>query len=657
MVHLVAKGLVSGQAVLQLFESKLVGVDLLFDVKAARSVAEAAIRAKRPDMLKELLAACTSGSRQVSLLRMFGAERRLKCAEEVFKACPEQTACLHNTLLDIYVDAGELAFAEGVMMKATKAGLADVVTYNTMIKAHLRNGDIRRARSSVETMRSVGLTPNCITFNELIDAAFKNDPTAVWGLIDEMQACGLKPNQVTCSILLKHVHRHSTAADVHRTLSMLNSMSEGIDEVLLSSICEACIRSGQQELLRQQLRRTRGPGCVVVRGAHTFGSIIRAYGFVQDLEGVWATWREMRKRHILPTSITLGCMVEALVGNDGPDAGYEMICEMLGHSSTRPLVNAVIYCSLLKGLVHQKRFDRVWEIYEEMQADMKALQFSVATYNLLIDACARSCDMARVPTLLKEMSQQHIEPNVITFSTIVKGYCQENQLDKAFDLLEDMKHGKSFKPDEITYNTLLDGCARHGLLERGLCLLQDMQDAGVPPSNFTLSVLVKLASRSYRLEKAFDLCADISKKYRFKLNVHVYNNLINACIQHREVDRALEVFEQSVKERVRPDSRTYSLLGRALATEGDAKGAAGILRAAFGLSGDVHPAAASADPKMLQVRGGLPSEVLSQILEGLAREGDRAMVMKLVADLRRLPSVKLDSRLAMRLTSQLAGRY
>merc|ERR1719291_530937 len=514
-----------------------------------------------------------------------------------------------------------------------------------MIKAHLRKGDTRRARSLIGSMRSAGLTPTCVTFNELIDAAFKNDPQAVWPLVDEMQACGLMPNQVTCSILLKNVQRSSTLSDVQRTLAILEKMGEGMDEVLLSSICEACIRSGQQDLLRQQLKRQCGDGAVIVRGAHTFGSIIRAYGFVEDLEGVWATWNEMRRRHVLPTSITLGCMVEALVGNDGPDAGYRMIEEMLRNPSTRMLVNAVIYCSVIKGFAHRKQFGRVWEIYAEMQTDKKALQFSAATYNLLIDACARSCDMARVPALLKEMSEQQIEPNVITFSTIVKGYCQENDLDKAFDLLDEMKTGRQFKPDEITYNTLLDGCARHGLYERGIALFQDMQDSGVTPSNFTLSVLVKLANRSHQLDKAFDLCADVSKKYRFRLNVHVYNNLINACVQHRDVERAVGVFEKFLEERVRPDARTYTLLLRALLDEEDARGAAGLLRAAHGLGGD-RPAARKAERHQLQVRGGLPLDVVTQTLKGIARlEADRAPVAQLVGELRRLPGVRLDPRL------------
>merc|ERR1719203_623870 len=185
------------------------------------------------------------------------------------------------------------------------------------------------------------------------------------------------------------------------------------------------------------------------------------------------------------------------------------------------------------------------------------MQLSIATYNALIDACARSCDMTRVPGLLEAMVEQNIEPTVITYSTILKGYCQENRLDKAFDLLEEMKQSSKYQPDEITYNTLIDGCARYGLYDRGVLLLREMQEAGVRPSNFTLSVLVKLATRSRRPEKAFDLCKELAQKYNLRLNVQVYNNLVHACTTNLDMQHALQVLEQMLQEKIRPDVRTY----------------------------------------------------------------------------------------------------
>merc|ERR1719506_2441745 len=115
-----------------------------------------------------------------------------------------------------------------------------------------------------------------------------------------------------------------------------------------------------------------------------------------------------------------------------------------------------------------------------------------------------------------------------------------------------MKRDTNLKPDEIVYNSLLDGCAQNSLVDEGLRLLEEMQKAGVQPSNFTLSILVKLMNRARRLEQAFTLVEQITNKYRFRPNVHVYTNLIQACVSNQQMKRGLFVLEQMIEERVVP---------------------------------------------------------------------------------------------------------
>jgi len=650
MIRLCAKDLLEGTSVLGLYERRLEGVDVLVDVEAGRLVAEAALAARRPELLAKLLAVNSAGEtpHDMALLKSFGAEHRLQEALAVFEACLEKSARLYNALLDVCMDCRDIEAAERIIKEACNAEMADVVTYNTLIKAHLRNNDLRRARSAMDMMRSAGFAPNCVTFNELIDASIKLGTNDTWAIIEEMRNCGVRPNHVTCSILLKSIQQK--AGDIERTLELVRIMDDDMDEQLLSSVCEACIRTGRGDLLTEQLKRQRCGRGVQVKGAHSYGSIIRAFGFIQDMAGAWGMWREMRANHVVPTAITIGCMVEALVSNGDPEAGYSLIREVLGGGQTRHLVNAVIYCSVLKGFCHQKRFDRVWTVYEEMVA--AEIQFSIVTYNALIDACARNQDMARVQPLLEDMHRQGIEPNVITYSTIVKGYCQENRIDKAFELFGEMKKSPSFRPDEITYNSLLDGCARHGFWDRGNGLLADMQRFGVRPSNFTLSVVVKLANRSKRPEQAFELCDELCKKYNIRPNVHVYNNLVHTCTTHYPATRrALEVFEQMLSEKVRPDTRTYMLLIKDFLSAGNAQDAAGLLRAAVGLQ-EPHSCVARFEKSFLQVRG-LSPEFIAETLEGLTGQcGDEPLAMQLLRDLRKLPGMKLDSKLHVKLASQ-----
>merc|ERR1719277_2273247 len=215
-----------------------------------------------------------------------------------------------------------------------------------------------------------------------------------------------------------------------------------------------------------------------------------------------------------------------------------------------------------------------------------------------------------------------------------------------------MKKSSDLSPDEVTYNTLLDGCARLGMLERGLGLLRDMQDAGVTPSNFTLSVVVKLANRSKRPDMAFELCSELSSKYNIRLNMHVYNNLVHACTAHGNLPRALEVFEQMLGERVRPDVRTYTLLLRACISDSKTTEAAGLLRAAAGLRSSpsrFQPCgAAGAQPK-----GGLTAELVTEALEGIAACcGKEHLAMELLQDLKTVRGLKLDSKLPMRLAAR-----
>jgi len=282
-------------------------------------------------------------------------------------------------------------------------------------------------------------------------------------------------------------------------------------------------------------------------------------------------------------------------------------------------VNAVIYCSVLKGFCHQKRFDRVWDVHNELLAEK--LQFSIVTYNALVDACARSGEMNRATPLLEAMAAQGIEPNLITYSTIIKGYCQEQRLDRAFELLEHLKSSTASRPDEITYNTLIDGCARHCLFDRGVALLEEMQVAGIPPTNFTLSVAVKLANRCNKIEKAFELCDTVSKKYNIRLNVHVYANLVHACTNGGDMTRAFGVFREMVGKGVRPDQRTITLLVRGCLAARDAEGAVGLLRAALGLPGPWHPQLVGMSQGAIQPQGGLPHAFMVEALDAMATFG------------------------------------
>merc|ERR1719284_2076642 len=230
----------------------------------------------------------------------------------------------------------------------------------------------------------------------------------------------------------------------------------------------------------------------------------------------------------------------------------------------------------------------------------------------------------------------------------MKGYCQMGDIQTGIAILKRMKEEGCARPDEIMYNSLLDGCAQNNLVDEGTALLQEMQRDGVKPSNYTLSILVKMMSRARKLDGAFAIVEDISRKYQIRPNVHVYANLILSCICNRSLKRGMQTLEKMASEGVQPDSRTYSTLIRACIQGGLPEEAAGLLRAALGLP-DPIPILS-----MLRARSvHLDSSFINESISSLADSGrGRMLADKLLSDLRQHNSrIRIDANTQSRVTS------
>jgi len=455
---------------------------------------------------------------------------------------------------------------------------------------------------------------------------------------------------------LKALQRGVSRAEADQKLLPALNETE-LDEALLTAGVDAAIRIDRTDLLPAWVRRQQGNFHKVKR-AHTFNSIIRAYGAIHDVKGVWNTWQEMQQSNVAPNCVTLGCMVEALVANGDPDAAYDLIHDIRSSQGNvcKAMVNAVIYGTVLKGFAHQKKFSRVWSVYQEMLAI--DTDFTIVTFNTIIDACARCKEQHRIPTVLEDMDRLMIQPNIITYGAVLKGYCQEGNLDKAYELLRSMRETTDFKPDEIMYNSLLDGCSRQGLWDRALSVLREMNEAGIRPSNYTLSVLVKVGHRSTaKLDDIFSVCQAISQKNGFRFNVHVFANLVHVCVDRRDWRRAFEVFCDMLGERVRPDARAYTVLLKGLQQAGDRKAADGLLRAALGLPG-AHPKLMKAvdnNKNRLRPDSPLLSGIVSELVDGIVGScaaSEHELGASLLRDVKSL-GFSVDARVKLRFAARV----
>merc|ERR1719214_338803 len=322
-------------------------------------------------------------------------------------------------------------------------------------------------------------------------------------------------------------------------------------------------------------------------------------------------------------------MIDALVKNQAVDSAWQLLHELLEDEQLNTLVNTVIYSTVLKGFAMAKQVSKVFEVYTEMRT--RDVQCNTISYNTMLDACARCSSMDRVSQILEDMKDSAVEPDIITYSTIVKGYCQAGDVDRAFQVLEEMKHDAKFAPDEILYNSLLDGCAKQHRVDEALRLLEDMKASGTAPSNYTLSILVKLMGRARRLGQAFALIDDLCATHGFRPNIQVYTCLIQACIHNRQIDRALQLHDTMIEEAgCQPDQKLYSVLGRGCLQAGLSQKAVKVVRCAYQIPGH-----SMATPKRGQAAG-VENKLLEELVSTLnsGNKYDKETAQELIKDLK-----------------------
>jgi pentatricopeptide repeat protein len=423
---------------------------------------------------------------------------------------------------------------------------------------------------------------------------------------------------------------------------------------ILGLFLETCLRSNHADVLKPCLRRQRTPLSIPVRDAITYAHLIRAYGVVEDVDGAWHAWNEMRSRRMTPLKVTLGCMVQALVVNKDVEAGYALVRALNDDSRSCGLATAVTYNSLLKGFVAQKMFERAWSVYAEM-CD-RNVELTVATFNTLIDGCARCCRMDRIEGVLEDMDKQSIAPDMVTYSTIIKGLCHDSRLQEALDMKEKLRQN-GHSVDGHAYAALLDGCSRLRKWELGFELINDMRAERVAANNLTLTALFRLAGRSQKswaLDRAFDLCGLLARDHKIRLNAVLYKNMATACVSQGDRMRALKVLAQAARAGCSIDAAMYEPVLVALASERDTlRESVSLLCMACGLRvphSDVHALLCGIPADAFRVHNGLCARLVEQVLVAMA-EIDRPQAIHLVRRLERESALRLDNRLKLSLAS------
>ena len=95
-------------------------------------------------------------------------------------------------------------------------------------------------------------------------------------------------------------------------------------------------------------------------------------------------------------------------------------------------------------------------------------------------------------SLLETMRRTGLRPDVRTYTTLMQGWIELKNMDRAMDLFKQMKRKRDTRPDIVTYTLLISGWSREmGRLDMAEKVMQDlMNDPHVSPDERTFGALI-----------------------------------------------------------------------------------------------------------------------------------------------------------------------
>jgi len=217
----------------------------------------------------------------------------------------------------------------------------------------------------------------------------------------------------------------------------------------------------------------------------------------------------MRAEGVPYNTITYNSTIDVCVKCGNLSKGVEIFQEMREQGKHR---NTIIYTTLIKGYGMDKDLTKALELFHEMRAE--GVPYNTITYNSIIDACIKSQDLKQAEALMCEMTRPEstLEPDLITFSTLLKGYCYAGNIDKALQVAEAIK-ARGLRCDELVYNTLMDGCVKESDIAAGVGLFEEMVNAGLRPSAITHGILTRLYQKVGSEEVAAEAVAQLYQQH------------------------------------------------------------------------------------------------------------------------------------------------
>ncbi|KAF0901237.1 hypothetical protein E2562_038802 [Oryza meyeriana var. granulata] len=236
----------------------------------------------------------------------------------------------------------------------------------------------------------------------------------------------------------------------------------------------------------------------------TYGIVIACCSRVGQLDLAFATVGRVIRTGWRVNPIVFSPLLKGLFVHDRTSEAMDIALRRMPDLGCMP--NVFSYSILLKGLCDSNRNQQALDLLHIMADDSRGgCPPDVVSYNTVINGLLREGQVDKAYCLFDEMLDQGISPNIVTYSSIIATLSKSQAMDKATEVLTRMvKNGKpkeaiailkkmrrdGVEPNVVTYNTLMDYLCKSGRSMEAREVFDSMVKRGHKPTIATYSTLL-----------------------------------------------------------------------------------------------------------------------------------------------------------------------
>jgi pentatricopeptide repeat domain-containing protein 1 len=278
----------------------------------------------------------------------------------------------------------------------------------------------------------------------------------------------------------------------------------------------------------------------------------------------------MRENAITPNIVSYNTVMDYYCNNHKMEKAFE-IYESLKKSQIK--MDNYTFTILIKGMkmmrdLQMATIDQVFTEYTQLNECR-----DVIIYNNFIDVFVYLGFSDKAKHVYDKLVEDPtVNPDQVTFNTLIKGSCKNKELGSALLYLEHMKK-LNIKPNRITYNSLMDIAVKLQDMKHALDFLEDMRKDEITPDGYTYSIILnglKINNSTPDIVRTtISNIAKVIETHEFKLDEVFFNSILDVCSKYEFYDLLHHYYNMMKENRIQESSVTYGILIKAYGKAND----------------------------------------------------------------------------------------